>query len=62
MFYMLFVFIYARLCSKQFPFQMTFVSFNSNTTDITSGAGTAHPSGAHEFTHRFLASFELLNL
>ena len=60
MFYMLFVFIYARLCSKQFPFQMTFVSFNSNTTNITSGTGLS--SGAHEFTHRFLASFELLNL
>ena len=26
-----------------------FVSFNSNTTGITSGAGTANPSGAQEF-------------
>jgi hypothetical protein len=29
--------------------QMMFVSFNSNTTGITSGAGTANPSGAQEF-------------
>jgi hypothetical protein len=29
------------------------VSFNNNTTGVTSGAETAHPSGAHEFTPGF---------
>ena len=29
---------------------MMFVSFNSNTTGVTCGAGTANPSGASEFT------------
>ena len=30
----------------RFAFQMMFVLFNSNTTDVTNGAGTADPSGA----------------
>jgi hypothetical protein len=30
-----------------------FVSFDSNTTGITSGAGTAYPFGAPEFTLGF---------
>jgi hypothetical protein len=29
---------------------MTFLSFNSNTTGVTSGTGIASPSGATEFT------------
>ena len=29
---------------------MMFMLFNSNTTGITSGAGIANISGAHEFT------------
>ena len=29
---------------------MMFVSFNSNTTGVTSGAGTAYPSGTPGFT------------
>jgi hypothetical protein len=32
---------------------MFFVSFNSNTTGVTSGAGTVHPSVAAVFTPRF---------
>jgi hypothetical protein len=29
------------------------VGISSNTTDATSGTGTAYPSGAHEFIHGF---------
>ena len=32
---------------------MMFVSFNSSTKGVTSGAGTANPSEAHEFTTVF---------
>jgi len=32
---------------------MMLVSFNSSTTGITSGAGTANPSGALKFTPYF---------
>jgi len=32
---------------------MMSVSFNSNTTDVTCGTGTANPSGADEFTRGF---------
>jgi hypothetical protein len=38
---------------KRFPYQMMFVSFNSNTTDIVCGGGTASSSGAPEFTPVF---------
>jgi hypothetical protein len=31
-----------------------FVLFNSNTTGVTSGAGTVNPSGAPEFTSGLL--------
>ena len=48
--YTLFVFIYVYWCSKRFPFLMMFVSFNSNTTGVTSGAATA---SAPEFTLGF---------
>ena len=37
----------------QVPYQMMFVSFNNNTTVVTSGAETANPSGAPEFTPGF---------
>ena len=37
----------------RFPYHMTFVSFNSSTTCVTCGAGTANNSGAHEFTTGF---------
>ena len=52
--FMLIVFIYAYWCPTQFPYQMMFVSFNSTTTGVTCGAGTANPSGAHECTAGFL--------
>jgi hypothetical protein len=32
-----------------FPYQMMFVSFNSNTVGVTCGAGSANPSGTPEF-------------
>ena len=38
-------YFYVNWCPSRFPFQMMFVSFNSYTTGITSGAGTANPSG-----------------
>ena len=34
-------------------YQMMFLSFNSNTTGVTCGAGTASPSEATEFTSVF---------
>ena len=34
---------------------------NSKTTGVTSGTGTAYPSGAHEFTSSFLMGLEFLN-
>jgi type III secretory pathway component EscS len=51
--FMLYVFIYVHWCPTRFPYQMMFVSFNSNRTGVTCGAGTANPSGAPEFI-RFL--------
>ena len=33
---------------------MLFVSFNSNTMGITSGAGTAYPFGSLEYTPGYL--------
>ena len=51
--FMFFVSIYVYWCPTPFPCQMMFVSFNGNTTDITRGAGTAYPSGAHEFIPGF---------
>ena len=46
-------FIYVYWCPARLPFQMMFVSFNSNTTGVTSRAGTANPSGTPQFTPRF---------
>ena len=42
--------IYHRVCNK------------SNTTGATSGAETAYPSGAPEFTSGFIVGFVFLNL
>jgi len=46
---MIFVFIYIYWCPTRFPCQMMLVSFNSNTTGVTNGAGTANPTGAPDF-------------
>ena len=40
---MLFVFIYVYWCPTRFSSQMMFLSFISNTTGVTSGAGTGTP-------------------
>jgi hypothetical protein len=45
MFYLCLFYFYVNWCPSRFPFQMMFVSFNSYTTGITSGAGTANLSG-----------------
>jgi len=47
----IFVFIY--WCPTRFLYQMMFVSFNGNTTGVTSGTGTSNPSGAPQFTSCF---------
>ena len=39
--FFIFVFSYAYRCSTRFPYQKMFVSFKSNTTGVTSWAGTA---------------------
>ena len=54
MFYCIFVFIHVYWCRTRFPCQMLFVSFKSNTTGVTSGAGIANPSGELEFTPAFI--------
>ena len=57
--YLILLFIYhyfefyyhnSKLCTTRFPYQMMFVSFYSNVTEVISGAGTAYPSWAPEFT------------
>jgi hypothetical protein len=41
-------------CQTRFPYQMLFVSLESNTAEVTCGAGTAsYPSGVPEFTPVF---------
>ena len=46
--------IYLRLLvSYPIPFQILFVSINSNLTGVTCGAGTASPSGAPAFNPAF---------
>jgi len=47
---MLFVFIYTYWCPTRFPYQIIFIFLDSNTTGVTSGAGTDYPSGVSEFT------------
>ena len=53
--------IYIAISVALLTYQMMFLSFNGNTTGVTSGAGTAKPSGPPEFT-RFLMGFKLLVL
>jgi len=50
---MLFVFIYVFWFPTLILYQMMFVSFNSFITGTTSGAGTIHTDGSHEFTPGF---------
>jgi len=42
---MLFIFIYAYCCPTRFPYQMSILSSNDNTTGTTGVAGTTYPSG-----------------
>jgi hypothetical protein len=50
---MLYVFIYWCWCPTRFPYYMTFVLFNSNTTGVTCGAETTNSSRAFDFTPVF---------
>jgi len=50
---MLIVFIYAYWCLSGYPYHMMFVSCNSYTTGVTSGAGTAYHFEAPNFTPDF---------
>ena len=43
-----FMFYLCYLCPTRFLYQMMFVLCNSNKTGVTSGAGTAYPSGEPE--------------
>ena len=55
--------IYHKQLRCLLSFHMMFVSFKSNTTGVTSGAGTAYPPGIHGFNPRFLwFPLVLLNL
>ena len=45
--------LYNKTEEIKFPYQMTFMSFNGNTTGVTCEAGTANHSGAHEVTMIF---------
>ena len=47
------VLIYVSWCPTRLPYRMMFVSFNSNTTGATCGAGTANPCEADELTPAF---------
>ena len=49
----LFVFIYVCWLPPWLPYQMRFVSLNSNTSGFTSGSGTVNSSQAPEFTSSF---------
>ena len=39
----IFFFFYIYWCSKRLPYHIMFLSFNSSTTGVTSGAGTFYP-------------------
>jgi hypothetical protein len=52
-FYWLFCSLWASWLTIKHLFVCLFVSFNSIMTGVTSGAGTANPSGAPEFTSGF---------
>jgi hypothetical protein len=45
----LIVYIFVYWCLTRFPYQMIFMSFNSNTTSATGVVGAVCPSEAHEF-------------
>ena len=45
---MVVVCIYVYWCPTRFLYQIIFMSFNSSTTDATSGAGTSNPFRAHD--------------
>ena len=51
------MFIYAYWCPTRIPYQMMFVSFNSNMTDVTSEAGIAYSFGVVEFVLLNLKGF-----
>jgi len=48
-----FICFYVRWCPTRYTYKMMFVSSNSNMTGATSGARTAKPFRAHEFTPDF---------
>ena len=48
-------FLYLHWCSTRFPYEMMFVPFNSITTGVTSGTGTANPSEVPVLTPRFFS-------
>jgi len=50
---MLFMFIYEYWFPTHYPYQMMSVSFNSNTTGVTNGAGTANPCTSPAFNPSF---------
>ena len=58
---MLFVFINVFLCNSLFSYPKIFVTFNSNATGVTCGAGTAFPSGAHMFIPWILEGIVILD-
>ena len=45
--------LYNKSEEIKFPYQMTFMSFNGNSTGVTCESGTASHSGAPEFTPVF---------
>ena len=47
------------LCTKHI---IVFFSLGNSFTGVTSGAETAYPSGAPEFTPRFFVEFALIDL
>ena len=54
--------IYVYWCPTRFPCQMMFVSFNSNTTGVTSETGTADPFRSPWLHPQLLFGFVLLDL
>ena len=51
--YLLIILLIVGVLINNKAFVCFFVSFNSIMTGVTSGAGTANPSGAPEFTSGF---------
>ena len=54
---------YVRKLSQSSPFLMNYwrVCWTSNTTGVTTGAGTANPSGALSLHHHFVVGLVLFN-